>query len=440
MNKDLLRWSVTVALGGFLFGLDTAVISGAEQSIQQLWGLDNFQHGLAVAMALYGTVVGAMTGGIPADRLGRRKTLMLIGLLFVVSTIGSALATGYEAFLVFRFLGGLGIGASSVAAPLYISEIAPARQRGRLVALFQFNIVFGILIAYVANYLLRNVGGDDAWRWMLGWVALPSALFFVSVFFVPESPRWLIVKQNRVAEAEAVLRKIDPATAETELQNILASRQNSDAGAVREPLFSKKYRRPVTLAFLFAFFNQWSGINAIIYYAPRIFEMTGAGKNIALLSSAGIGLVNFLFTLLAISLIDRYGRRTLMWIGSVALIVALALVSRAFFAEQYDGVPVFLFGYIAFFALSQGAVIWVFISEIFPNDVRASGQALGSFTHWIFAALIANAFPWFAGRFGGGPVFAFFACMMMLQLLYVWRMMPETKGQSLEELGERLIH
>lgn len=440
MKKEVFFWSVTVALAGLLFGLDTAVISGAEQAIQRVWNLTDVEHGLAIAAALYGTVVGALLGGLPADRFGRKPTLLAIGVLFLVSAFGSAVAGSVGTFTVFRFLGGLAIGSASVSAPLYISEVAPAAQRGRLVALFQFNIVFGILLAYVANYFIAQTSLENAWRYMLGWVGLPSLLYSVAVFFIPESPRWLVVKRNNLAEAQRTLRRIDPATAPAVLDSILASRHDEQRGQANESLFSPQYRRPVMLAFLFAFFNQTAGINAVIYFAPRIFEMTGLGKNSALLSSAGIGLTNFVFTFIAISLIDRYGRRTLMWIGTVVLIAMLSLVSYSFFTEKFEFVPAYLFTYVGFFGLSQGAVIWVFISEIFPNQVRASGQALGSFTHWIFAALITNVFPYFANNpaVGGGPIFAFFAVMMVLQLLYVWKLMPETKGLSLESLEGRL--
>lgn len=437
----LFFWSITVALAGFLFGLDTAVISGAEQAIQKLWSLDDFTHGLAVAMALWGTVVGSMLGGIPSDRLGRRQTLLAIGLLFFVSAIGSAVAQDVQTFMLFRFLGGLAIGSSSVTAPLYISEIAPPAQRGRLVALFQFNIVLGILLAYVANYLLRDVGGEGAWRWMLGWVGLPSLLFVVAVLFVPESPRWLLVKKGDAAAALAVLQSIDPATAEQQLAEIRAS-MGETSGAPNEPFFSAKYRWPILLAFLFAFFNQVSGINAVIYYAPRIFEETGMGASTALLSSAGVGLVNLVFTLAGVSLIDRMGRRFLMYVGSVGYIVSLSLVAWAFSSGAAQGtmlVPVLLFAFIAAHAIGQGAVIWVFISEIFPNAVRSYGNALGSATHWVFAAIIANTFPLVAGAFGPAPIFAGFAAMMVLQLLFVWKMMPETKGISLEALEQQLV-
>ncbi|HNE28085.1 MAG TPA: sugar porter family MFS transporter [Saprospiraceae bacterium] len=441
-HTRLFLWSICIALAGFLFGLDTAVISGAEQAIQAQWQLDDVTHGLAVAMALWGTVLGAILGGWPSDRFGRKKTLFIIGILFLFSAIGSAAASNVYSFMVFRFWGGLAIGSSSVTAPLYISEIAPPRLRGRLVALFQFNIVFGILMAYVANYLLRDVGGPDAWRWMLGWVALPSLLFSLSVLTVPESPRWLVLRKGDEAAALAVLRRIDPAVADQQLDDIKASRHTPDASGKKESFFSAKYRFPIVLAFLFAFFNQVSGINAVIYYAPRILAETGMGKSAALLSSAGIGLVNLVFTLLGVSLIDRMGRRFLMYIGSWGYILSLSMVSFAFYSGAASNsllVPILLFVFIASHAIGHGAVIWVFISEIFPNAVRSYGNSLGSTTHWVFAALIANIFPWLAGRFGGGPIFAFFAVMMVFQLLFVWKMMPETKGVSLEELEKQLV-
>lgn len=437
-NSNVFFWSLVVALGGFLFGFDTAVISGAEKAIQQLWGLSTVEHGFTIAIALVGTVFGAVFGGVPSDKLGRRKTLIIIAVLYLVSALGAALTPSWVAFLVFRFLGGLGVGASSVTAPLYISEVSPAARRGRMVAMFQFNIVFGILIAYLSNYLLTGVGEND-WRWMLGVQAVPALAFFLLLFRVPESPRWLLGR-GRVEEARAILHRIDPATANADVNSILTANALDEAGG-GESLFARQYRTPVLLAVLFAVFNQVSGINAIIYYAPRIFEMTGLGKGSALLSSAGIGLVNFLFTLLAMNVIDRFGRRKLMLIGSVGLIATLGLVSRAFYLQQFGGmmVPVLLFVYIAFFAFSQGAVIWVFISEIFPNTVRAKGQALGSSTHWVMASIIAFTFPYFAEKLGGGHTFLFFCSMMVLQLIFVWRYMPETKGTSLEQLEKTLV-
>ncbi len=438
MQNKLFYWSITVALGGFLFGFDTAVISGAEQDIQKLWQLGDFMHGLAVAIALYGTVVGALFGGIPADRFGRKKTLIWIGVLYFISALGSALAPEIYTFMFFRFIGGLGVGASSVAAPMYISEIAPAKRRGGLVALFQFNIVLGILIAYLSNYLLDGFSNSD-WRWMLGVECAPALAYLLMVMGVPESPRWMLVKQGKREAALAILRVTDPLQADEDVAAILESAKK-EAGLPKTSLWSGAFNKPILLAFLFAFFNQLSGINAIIYYAPRIFEQAGLGKSTALLSTSGIGLINLIFTMLGLSTIDKIGRRTLMLIGSVGLIAALGLVAGVFNGGGML-VPVLLFVFIAFFAMSQGAVIWVFISEIFPNKVRAAGQSLGSFTHWLFAAIIANVFPYFANLPGIGPskIFAFFCIMMVLQLLYVWRMMPETKGKSLEELEREMV-
>ncbi len=439
MNQKVLLWSIVVALGGFLFGFDTAVISGAEQSIQLYWQLSAFEHGLTVSIALVGTILGALLGSYPSEKLGRRYTLILIAILYFLSSIGTALATNWGVFLVFRFLGGIGVGASSVTAPIYISEISPAKSRGKLVAMFQFNIVLGILVSYLSNYLIGQ-GGENSWRWMLGVQVFPSLLFLVLLKLVPESPRWLVLKRNRVAEAESVLKIINPEGYKAELEAI---RQDSVAVAGKDAtsLFTRKNRFPVFLAVSFAVFNQVSGINAIIYYAPRIFEMTGLGKESSLLSSVGIGAVNFLFTLVALQFIDRFGRRTLMLIGSVGLILTLALVSRAFYLNDFGGlmVTVLLLVYIAFFAFSQGAVIWVFISEIFPNQVRAKGQTLGSLTHWVMAALVAFSFPMLAEKLGGGNTFLFFAVMMVLQLLFVWKLMPETKGKSLEQLEHSIV-
>ena len=437
-NRKVFFWSITVALGGFLFGFDTAVISGAEQAIQQVWQLNVFEHGLTVSIALIGTVLGALFGGYPSNALGRKKTLFWIGVLYLISAVGSAIAIDWYTFLFFRFIGGLGVGASSVAAPIYISEIAPAKDRGRMVAMFQFNIVLGILIAYLSNYLLQG-GGEDSWRWMLGVEGVPAIIFVVLVLMVPRSPRWLVVKKGAIDEARAVLQQLDPATAEAELQAIIRTKESDLNQVSTGGLFSKKYSFPVMLAVVFAVFNQVSGINAIIYYAPRIFEMAGLGRDSALLSTAGIGVVNLLFTMLALSIIDRFGRRKLMLVGSFGLIFTLAMVAHFFYTESTNGmlVAIYLFIYIAFFAFSQGAVIWVFISEIFPNKVRASGMALGSFTHWIMAAIIAFTFPYVAETLGGGNTFLIFTIMMVLQLLFVWKVMPETKGVSLEELGQK---
>lgn len=438
MNLKLFFWSITIALGGLLFGLDTAVISGAEQAIQKFWQLDDWTLGLAVAIALYGTVIGALFASIPTDKWGRKKTLMWIGILFLLSAVGAAIAQDINVFMAFRFIGGIAIGASSVAAPIYISEIAPAKNRGLLVALFQFNIVLGILLAYVSNYFLADTG-EMAWRWMLGVVALPSLAFTLMMMFVPESPRWLLMTKGDVAKARAVLAITEPDNTEGVLQSIQEGIAQQTSNTTLLQFFSGKYSFPILLAFLFAFFNQLSGINAIIYYAPRIFEMTGLASSSALLSSVGIGLVNLLMTMLGLSLIDRYGRRSLMYIGSFGYIISLALIANAFYTESYSGVLIYIIVFIASHAIGQGAVIWVFISEIFPNQVRGFGQSLGSSTHWIFAAIITNIFPPLTKSLGGGKTFTIFLVMMIFQLIFVWRLMPETKGVPLEELEKRLV-
>ena len=442
LKRYVFFWSLVVSLSGFLFGFDTAVISGAEKSIQIYWDLNAVQHGLTISIALIGTVVGALLGAIPSDRIGRKKTLVVIALLYLVSSLGTSLSTNWYMFLFFRFAGGLGVGASSVTAPIYISEVSPAAKRGGLVALFQFNVVFGILMSYLSNYLIGYTG-ENPWRLMLGIQAIPSFLFLVLLRFIPESPRWLILHKGKVAEATKTLQIVSPGTYERDVAAIRAAGVLQKEDTDRTPLLSKKYRTPVTLAVLFAVFNQVSGINAIIYYSPRIFEMTGLGKHSSLLSTVGIGAVNFLFTALAINFIDRFGRKTLMLIGSAGLILSLGFVSYAFFTRDFSGnlVTICLLMYIAFFAFSQGAVIWVFISEIFPNAVRAKGQTLGSFTHWAMAALITFSFPYLAEKLGGGYIFAFFSVMMCLQFLFVWKKMPETKGRSLEQMeGALLVH
>ena len=440
MNKKLLLWSIVVALGGFLFGIDVAVISGAEQDIKKVFVLSDVMHGVAIGMALYGTVIGALFGGIPASRFGRKKTLICIGIFYFVSSIGSAIATDVYIFMAFRFLGGLAIGASSVVAPMFITEIAPAKNRGKLVATFQFNIVFGILVAYLTNYLLQNTG-DQGWRWMLGVVAIPAFFYCILMFFVPESPRWLIVHKGDYDKARAILEVSDPKGVDEALQALHKSIDEEKQKESLASFFSKRYSKPILLAFLIAAFNQLSGINAIIYYAPRVFELAGIGKQAAFLQSAGIGLVNLVFTMLGLYLIDRLGRKKLMLIGSIGYIISLSAVAAAFKFGLLGGmiVPVLLFVFIASHAIGQGAVIWVFISEIFPNTVRAYGQSLGSATHWIFAAVIASIFPVLAARFGAAPLFMFFAVMMVLQLLWVIFKMPETKGVPLEQLEARLL-
>lgn len=435
MNK-ILTWSISAALAGFLFGFDTVVISGADKQLQALWDTSDAFHGSVVmAMALWGTVVGAILGGIPTNNLGRKNTLLIIGILYFVSALGSALVNDPISFAIFRFLGGLGVGASTIAAPTYVSEIAPANQRGRLVSLYQFNIVLGILIAFLSNYLLRNTGAQP-WRWMVGIEAFPALIYILFVMFIPRSPRWLVSK-GKIDEAEKVLRTINPSIdSRSKIQEIQELDAKETTG---ENIFMKKYRFPLILAFLVAFFNQLSGINAFLYYAPRIFESAGLGESTALLSSIGIGVVNLLFTLLGVFLIDRLGRKQLLLYGSIGYIISLSLVAAAFFLN-WGGmwVPVFLFLFIASHAIGQGAVIWVFISEIFPNRLRASGQAFGSSTHWVLAAIIPSSIPFLFTTIGPGYVFAFFAFMMLLQLIFVIFMMPETKGKSLEELSEEL--
>lgn len=432
MNKKLVLWSITVALGGLLFGMDVANISGAEQRIQQLWNLSDWMHGTAIAMALYGTIIGAAGGSIPANKFGRKKTLILIGIIFLVSALGSALANDVYTFMAFRFLGGLSIGASSVVAPVYISEIAPPQHRGKMGIAFQINVVSGILLAYLVNYLLQGVGGENDWRYMLGIIAIPSLIFSVMMLATPESPRWLLLQKNDEAGARKIFN-MSGANADELIHEIKNSKQPQ-----KESLFSGKFSKPLLLAFLLALFNQLSGINAIIYFAPRVFEMAGLAKNSAFLSSAGIGIINFLFTVLGWYLIDRKGRRTLMYVGSVGYIISLTLMALAFAGYIQGGITIFVFMFIAAHAIGQGSVIWVFLSEIFPNSVRASGTSFGCLTHWVFAALISQTFPFFAGNEAIGPVkiFGFFAIMMVLQLIFVWKMMPETKGVALEDMDK----
>ncbi len=413
MNGRIFFWSLTSALAGFLFGFDTVVISGAEKTIQTLWGLSPGLHGIAMASALYGTVVGSLLGGWPADRFGRKATLLWIGVLYFVGAVGSGLAPNVAIFILARVIGGLGIGISTVVAPMYISEIAPPKHRGRLAGMFQFNIVFGILI--------------------------PSLLYAVFCFGLPESPRWLLSKKGDREAGMRVLQRIEPETSSAEIAAeaetiIVASSEKASSGH----FWTKRLRKPIMLAILIAFFNQLSGINAILYFAPRIFELTGLGAKAALLQSIGIGVTNLVFTFVGLWLIDRLGRRTLLYIGSFGYIASLGLVAWAFFTEHFSIVPVCIFAFIAAHAIGQGAVIWVFISEIFPNRHRAEGQTLGSFTHWIFAALLTTFFPRMVSAFPPGYVFSFFAGMMVLQLIWVKTMVPETKGVPLEQIQKQL--
>ncbi|MCA6438334.1 MAG: sugar porter family MFS transporter [Sediminibacterium sp.] len=435
MNSKLILWSITVGLGGLLFGLDVAVISGAESAIQKLWNLTDWMHGTAIAMALYGTAFGAALGTIPANKIGRKKTLIWIGILFLLTSVGAALAQDVYTFMIFRFISGLSIGASSVVAPVYISEIAPAKYRGRMVISFQLNVVTGILVAYGSNYLLAGVGGANDWRWMLGVVAIPSALFSACMLLVPETPRWLVLYKKDEEAAKKVMSITGEAT-----DDMIADIKNS-VGAVKESLFNPKFYKPLLLAFLIATFNQLSGINAIIYFAPKVFEMAGIGRSGALLSTVGIGVVNLLFTITGWYLIDRFGRRTLMFIGSIGYIISLSMIAVSFNGNDHSAIVYYVFMFIAAHAVGQGAVIWVFLSELFPNAVRAAGTSFGCLTHWVFAALVAQVFPYFAGTVSGTYIFGFFAVMMVLQLLYVWKMMPETKGLALEDMeGTIVLH
>jgi len=436
------RNAIVAALGGFLFGFDTAVISGVEKSIQHLWMLGDVAHGFTVASALIGTVLGSLVAGYPAEKYGRRRVLQAIGLLYLVTSLVTALTSSWELFVLFRFLGGIGVGASSVVGPMYISEISPAHNRGRLVALFQFNVVSGILIAFVSNYLLFGIG-EDAWRWMLGVQAFPALLFFTLVFLVPESPRWL-VKSNQIDEAKKVFAEIGEADPNAAVKNILES-LHYEEGMTKESVFNGRYNKPILYVVVLAMFNQLSGINAIMYYAPRIFEMTGLAKDTALLQAVSIGVTNMIFTLLAISVIDKFGRKTLLIVGSFGMVLFLGLVARAFYIQDFGGFDVmfYLVGFIAFFAFSQGAVIWVFMSEIFPNKVRSQGQTLGSFTHWIMAAVISWTFPVLveSSEHGGFYSFLLFSLMMLAHGFFVWKVLPETKGKSLEGIQRELgIH
>ena len=528
MPSRLFLWSLTSALAGFLFGFDTVVISGAEKTIQSIWSLSAGQHGLAMSMALWGTVLGSLVGSWPTDKFGRKKTLIWIGILYFVSAIWSGLATDVYSFMVARFIGGLGVGISTVAAPLFISEIAPADKRGRLAGLFQFNIVFGILVAFASNALLVGIG-ENAWRWMLGVEAIPALIYSVMCLGLPESPRWLIARKGDHSQVAATISTANPELSEQEVQaEITRIKEATAQSATKSVFWTWRLKTPIALAFFVAFFNQLSGINAILYFAPRIFEMTGLGKDAALMQSVGIGVVNLLFTFVGLYLIDRAGRRTLLYIGSFGYIASLGLCALVFstYAPQFSvansaiavknnvrnlqkaealptriesdiekleasvdeakakfvaatknpdfaGEPVSfgdqasaeeivnladaamvkaseasgsggtmvmlcIFAFIASHAVGQGAVIWVFISEIFPNRQRAEGQSLGSFTHWIFAALLTTFFPAMVAAFAPAQVFLFFCIMMVLQLVWVIFYVPETKGVPLEEIEQTL--
>lgn len=438
--------SLTAALAGFIFGFDTVVISGANLPIKELWHTSPWFHGFFImSMALWGTVIGAIFGGIPTQRFGRKKVLVWIGILFSLSAFGTALAPDPYTFSFFRFIGGLGIGVSSVAAPTYISEISTPSNRGRLVALYQFNIVFGILVAFLSNYFLEGVGGENDWRWMLGALAIPSVIYSVLVFAVPESPRWLLTNKNDEAGARTILARLGISDVEAEIIAIRDSYRHETAKGSTN-IFSPKYSRIVWLAFMVAFFNQMSGINFILYYAPEILERAGLASKESLFNSIAIGGINLIFTFVGLFLIDRLGRKTLLVIGSFGYMLSLSMVAWSFYSHSGASfMMVFLLLFIAAHAVGQGAVIWVFISEIFPNKVRAMGQSFGASTHWVFAALITLLTPVFLDADHGifkdnpWPIFAFFAFMMLLQLIWVLTRVPETKGVSLENLERKLV-
>jgi MFS transporter, SP family, arabinose:H+ symporter len=444
-GNGLFGISLIAALAGFIFGFDTVVISGANLPIKELWDTSPWFHGFFImSMALWGTVAGSIYGGVPTEKFGRKKVLLWIGILFSVSAIGSALAMDPYTFSFFRFIGGVGIGVSSVAAPTYISEISTPSTRGRLVAMYQFNIVFGILIAFLSNYWLEGVGGDNDWRWMLGVMALPSLVYTLMVTSIPESPRWLLAVRGDVVGARSVMQRLGVGDIEAELQSISA--QSGKQGEKQPAFFQSKHGRIIGLAFLVSFFNQWSGINFILYYAPEILERAGLAAKDSLFNSIAIGGANLVFTFAGLWLIDRLGRRTLLIIGSLGYILSLSLVAWAFYAgASPEFLLMSLLLFIASHAIGQGAVIWVFISEIFPNRIRAAGQAFGASVHWVFAAIITLITPVFLDAEDGifrdnpWPIFAFFAGMMVLQLIWVLTRVPETKGVSLESLEKELV-
>ena len=444
-KSSLLGATLIASLGGLLFGFDTAVISGTTDWLKDVFDLSSFRLGFTVASALIGTVIGSVIVGKPADLWGRKKIMFFLAVAYFVSAIGTALAHHWTPFLIYRFIGGIGVGGSSVVSPMYIAEISPARVRGRMVAITQFNIISGILLAFFSNYLIAGLNlGDVEWRWMFGVAAFPSALFFFLLFLTPESPRWLVTR-SRTEEAAAVLARCgtDNGDVNQEIREIKAS-LDTEHHLLKEPFLTRKYLRPIMLAVMIAIFNQLSGINAVLYYAPHIFRMAGAGEASSLLQSVVIGGTNMVFTLAALLVIDHFGRKKLMLIGSIGYIISLAVTAWAFYTYGTEfnrtGSIVVLMSLVVFImshAAGQGTFIWVFISEIFPNRVRARGQALGSFTHWFMAMLVSWTFPVIADR-SGGHAFAFYALCMAGQLLWVIFIMPETKGFSLEKIQKKL--
>lgn len=437
LTPAIVKASIVAALGGLLFGFDTAVIAGTTRDLTSVFHLDEWLLGVTVSSALWGTVVGSLFAGIPGDRYGRRNSLRVMAVLYVVSALGCALAWNWTSLVVFRVIGGLGVGGSSVLGPMYIAEIAPFRWRGRLVGMFQFNVVFGILLAYFSNFAIGQAGlGLGEWRWMLGVAGVPAALFLLMLFGIPESPRWL-VKRQRVHEAREVMRSVGEEDYETELQEIVAS-IDAEHGHANEPLFSRKYRLPIFLAVSIGIFNQLSGINAVLYYLNDIFMRAGFSRVSGDLQAVAVGATNLAFTILAMSIIDKAGRKTLLLIGSVGTALSLGGVAVVFLTGQYGWLLIWLLmGFIGSFAFSQGAVIWVYIGEVFPNRVRAKGQSLGSSSHWIMNAIISGIYPLLAKKSGGLP-FVFFASMMLLQFVVVAAVYPETKGVSLEQMQKKL--
>lgn len=443
-NGYLLRCALVAALGGLLFGFDTCVISGAQNQLKTLFSLTGNEQGFMTASALIGTIIGCLIAGKPGDLFGRRKCLVISAILFFVSAVGSGLAWDFWSLVIFRIIGGIGIGGSTVICPMYLAEIAPARWRGRLGAFFQFNIVLGILVAFLSNYLLGLTGaGDYEWRWKLGVEAAPALAFWLLLAAIPESPRWLVMR-GRGAEAEKVFAQTGAGDAAAQVAAVRDSLRAENAAAARraEPLFQKKYALPVFLAFTVAAFNQFDGINALLYYLSPIFSMAGFDKVSGDLQSVIIGAANLIFTMLGMLIIDKVGRKPLLLACAAGTGAALLGVAYIFTANQHQGALVWLLvGYIACHAFGQGAVIWVYISEVFPNAVRAKGQTLGSATHWVFAAAISWLFPVFAkdaGQPGAGIPFWFFAAMMLVQIIVVLKWFPETKGIPLEEMQARL--
>jgi sugar porter (SP) family MFS transporter len=437
MTAYLVKSTIVGALGGLLFGFDTAVIAGTTQQLTMIYNLSSFTLGLTVFIGLFGTVIGAMTAGIIGQKIGGREALRIMAILYTISALGCAFAWNWPALMVFRFIGGLGIGGSSVLGPVYIAELAPAKWRGRMVGLFQINVVVGILLAYLSNYLISLLNlGPLQWRWQLGVAAIPSLLFLLMLYGIPRSSRWLVT-QNKADEALEVLKMMGAPDSEAELREIMDS-IHMERGMAAEPLFQRQYRLPIFLAITVGLFNQLSGINAILYYSNYIFAAAGFSQLSGALQTVLIGLMNLLATFLGMSLIDKLGRRTLLLIGSVGMTLCLSGVAAIFFTNSHLQTLVWLLGaYIAFFAISQGAVIWVYIAEVFPNRVRAKGQSLGSSAHWITNAIISLLFPVLAKSSGGLP-FAFFAAMMVLQFFVVLFLYPETKAVSLEQLQHRL--